>query len=147
MSQSGAKAPVTQAAPSSANVLDGYATSNSTAGPTTLLTVPAGRTWVGTLTLQAAISNAAANAVNGNASVGMSIAGVGSTPPNGNVAGVVALCGANAATGTVGSQDSTSVSVPLTIIAPAGNSVLLQWTSSFAGTSGLIIMMATGALQ
>jgi hypothetical protein len=57
-----------------------------------------------------------------------------------------AKAGANALTGLVGTQGSNNQTMPLTVIAPAGNSVTVQATTTLAGTASVVDSWASGAL-
>lgn len=136
---------VSQGAPAVANILDGFQSVTATTGATTLVTVPQGRTWQGKIGASVACNNAAANAVAGNANATFSVAGAGATP-TGNVFAVDAKCGANAATGTVGSQGSNFAQTDLVVTAPAGNAVTIQVTTTITGTGGECDSFAIGQL-
>ena len=120
-----------------ADILDGFSTVMA-AGTTTLITIPAGRTWVGVVGLSAAITNNAA--ATSAASVGAQITtanGTGVvTPAAGTYARIDAAAGQNAAGGTVGTQGSNSV---------AGQRLVVQ--ASVAGTAlvQLVVTQSGGA--
>lgn len=130
-----------------ADVLDGFLNAVGAIAATTFLTVPAGRTWVGTVSVNAAVGVAAASAADGQVTATVSVAGAGAAPPAGTVFQVQAKAAANAAGGTVGTQGANSGSTPLTIVAPTGNAVNLQFATGFNGTSMLANVTAVGTLQ
>lgn len=136
--------PTTQPA-TPTNVLDGFQAVTATTGATTLVTVPLGRTWVGTVSMNAGVTVAAASATAGNAQAILSLSGAGSTPAAGNYFQVNAVAGANAATGLVGSDGNDSLSSPFTVVAGANN-VLIQSTITITGTSGFINISVIGEL-
>lgn len=143
----GVAQPVSTSPPTTANILNGFATAAATTGATTLITIPATRTWVGTVGLSCATAIAAASATAGQARGVITTAGTNVTPAAGTVMACEAKAGANAAAGTVGSSADHFTFVPLTVIAPAGNSVTVQVTSTIAGTAGVVDAWASGALQ
>lgn len=136
--------PTVQGAPASSNILNGYASSTATTAATTLISVPAGRTWKGKIGASCAVSTAAASTVAGQALAVFSVAGSGAVPA-GNVFGVEALCGANAAAGTVGSQNSNFGDADLVVAATGAGAVTVQVTTTQAGTSR-VDAFATGRL-
>jgi hypothetical protein len=138
--------PTTRGAPTAANVLNGFQTFTSTTGATTLLTVPAGRTWVGTIGAACVTAIAAASSTAGQARAVIASAGTGVTPAAGTLLAVEADAGANAATGTVGSNNAAHHSMPLTLIAPVGNTVTLTVVTTQAGTTTRVDTFASGSL-
>lgn len=129
-----------------ANVLDGFQTFGATTAATTIITIPQGRTWVGTITVSCSCLNIAAQAGNAQALGVVTVAGVGVTPPAGSVFAVQALAAANAAGGTVGSQGMNTGATPLTVIAPAGNAVTIQIAATGGGSSMRVDCSAIGVL-
>lgn len=138
--------PVSAPTPLAADVLAGRQVFTATTAATTLITIPAGRTWVGQVGASVATSVVAAATTAGRASAEISTAGTGVTPGAGVYLGVDALQGANAATGTVGGGNSNFGSTPLTVVAPAGNAVTVQVACTVTGTSGRVDAYASGAL-
>ena len=138
--------PTTSGAATAANVLTGFQSFTSTTAATTVVTIPAGRTWVGTVGVSCAVSIAAASSTAGQARAVVTVAGTGVTPAAGTILAAEAKVGANAATGTVGGSESRSATSPFTVIAPAGNSVTIQVASTNAGTASVVDCWATGAL-
>lgn len=138
--------PTASGAPTAANVLVGFLSFAATTGATTLLTVPAGRTWVGTIAATCAVGIAAASSTAGQARAAFATAGTGVTPAAGTVAACEAKAGANAATGTVGSNGSARLALPLTVVAPAGNSVTVTVATTQAGTSSVVDASASREL-
>jgi hypothetical protein len=130
-----------------ADVLAGYQGFAATTAATTVITVPAGRTWVGTVTIQCAAAEVAAGLVAATATGIVSTAGVGVTPAAGTVLRCDALVAANAAGGTISADSASSVSQPLIVVAPAGNPVQVQAAATIAGTAGQVNVTASGVLQ
>lgn len=128
------------------DILMGRLTFTATTAATTLITVPAGRTWVGHVGASVACALTAAVTNAGRASAVISTAGTGVTPAAGDVFGVDALSGANAATGVVGNGSANSGSMPLTVAAPAGNSVTVQVACTCTGTTSRVDAYASGQL-
>lgn len=113
-------APV-EAAPAGANVLVGRATADAAV----IITIPAGRTWKGSVQLSGALGTAAATA-GASASPTVSTAGVGVVPAAGAIVGLDLRTGGGVATGTVGTNSEAAITAPdVTVIAPAGNAVTL----------------------
>ena len=143
---SSAPLPTSAGAATAANVLAGFQSFTSTTAATTVVTIPAGRTWVGTVGVSCAVGIAAASATAGQARAVVTTAGTGVTPAAGTILAAEAKVGANSATGTVGGSGSQSASAAFTVIAPAGNSVTIQVASTNAGTASVVDCYATGAL-
>jgi hypothetical protein len=135
--------PVASGAPAAANIRHGYLSFAATTSATTLVTVPAGRTWTGTLAVACATATAAASATAGVARAVVSVAGVGALP-SGTVLAVEARAAANAATGTAGDSGNSTLECPLVVAAPAGNDVTIQVAATV--TNGVVDVTATGAL-
>jgi hypothetical protein len=143
----GTAIPTTVGTIMAANILDGVQTFTATTAATTIITVPATRTWIGNILVSCAVANAAANAVAAEARGTVSVAGAGATPAAGTLFEVECLAGANAATGTVGDQAANSATIRAVIIAPGGNAVTVQLASTVTGTSGRVSASAIGELQ
>lgn len=138
--------PVSSGAPGAADILVGHQAFTASGG-TTVITVPAGRTWVGQITIACDVGIAAASAVAGQALGLVSTVGAGATPAAGNHLSCEARAGANGATGTVGSSGAATVVVPdFYVVAPAGNAVTVDMTATIAGTNGRVAVFATGRL-
>lgn len=133
----------TMGAPAAANIRHGYLSFAATAAATTLVTVPAGRTWTGTLAVACATTTTAASVTAGVARAVVSVAGAGAIPA-GTVFAVEARAAANAATGTAGDSGNSTLDCPLTVAAPAGNAVTIQVAATI--TNGVVDVTATGAL-
>lgn len=133
--------------PATGDILDASLSHTATTAATTIITVPAGRTWVGYIFISCAVGIAAASTVAGQARGVISTAGTGPFPAAGNYFPVEAKCGANAATGTVGMSGNNSGAVIMTVTAPAGNSVTVQGTTTITGTAGAVDYSAIGNLQ
>jgi hypothetical protein len=132
---------------SAADILAGFQTFAATTAATTVITVPAGRTWVGTVSISVACSNAGANAVAAVATGLVTTAGAGATPAAGSYLRCDAQAGANVAAGTVGDSGDNFLSSPFILVAPTGNAVTLQATATIAGTAGQVSVTAVGTLQ
>jgi hypothetical protein len=109
----------------------------------TLLTVPAGRTWSGTVTVSVTVVNAAGSAAE-NAAVWVEPAGTGANPTAGT-----ALCRAHAAIGAAaaalnGNASSTPLAMAMWVRAPDDNDVTLEVASS--GTPESFSVTACGVL-
>lgn len=128
------------------NIRCGRFSSTATTAATTLITIPAGRTWVGTVGASVSCAVTAASIATGRASALISVSGANAVPAPGIYLGVDALAGPNNATGTVGSQGSNSLSSAFTVIAPAGNSVNIQVATTQSGTTSLVDAFANGEL-
>ena len=133
--------------PATTDILVGYQTFTSTTGATTLITVPAGRTWVGTLSANCACQEVAAGTAAAQARCVFSTSGATVTPAAGSYFAVEAKAGANAASGLVGTQAANFGSTPFTVTAPVGNTALIQVTVTIAGTAGVVDASAIGNLQ
>ena len=133
--------------PGGNDILDGLQTFAATAAATTVITVPAGRTWTGTIAISCACQNAGANAATAQATGIVSTAGAGVLPAAGNYLRCDALAGANVAAGTVGDSGDNFLSSPFTVVAPLGNAVTVQAAATVAGSGGQVSVSAIGALQ
>lgn len=127
-----------------ADIVNGYQTFTATTVATTLLTVAAGRTWDGEIGATCAVSIAAASTTAGQARAVFATAGTGVTPAAGTVFAIEAKVGANAATGTVGGSGSASNSMPVILIAPAGNAITVTVVTTQAGTASVVDAWASG---
>lgn len=139
--------PVSIAVPVAANILDGNFDSTGAASGT-LITIPAGRTWIGYITTSVSAF------VNANSSTGTNIfgytttAGAGATPsPSALIGKVQVLMAANSATGLTGTNETGSITVRVVAIAPVGNSITLVGNASFSATAGTVNICAVGELQ
>lgn len=103
-------------------VLSGYARATNTVAPAIVLTIPAGRTWVGTVTIQA--SNLATTA--SVADTRAVVTGQGAGPPDGTVIGVAQ--GALNTSTTVVQVDNVCIGAPL------GNPVTINIVNSTGTT-------------
>lgn len=129
-----------------ANILTGYQTLAASGGPTTIITIPAGRTWQGVIGVSCSCAEDAAGAVRAQALGVIAFAGAGATPAAGNYMAVQAICGANAATGLVGDDATNQQVLPFTIAAPAANAVTVTITATIAGSVGRVDATAVGLL-
>ena len=131
--------------PAAAEVIAGHLAHTATTAAATIITVAAGKTWMGTVSICCDSSTAAATATAGQALGIVATAGTGVTPSAGTYLSCEARNGANAATGTVGSQGANSVTIQdFVIIAPVGNAVTLTGDSTIAGTAGRVSYSANG---
>lgn len=141
--ESGIPLKTVMGAPLGGDVLSGALSHTATTAATTLITVPAGRTWSGTITIAAVATTAAASATAGQARAVITTAGAGVTPA-GTLLAAEARAAANAATGTSGDSNSTALSAPVVVVAPAGNPVTVQVASTI--TTGVVDVSALGSL-
>lgn len=102
---------------------------------------------MGTVTVQCAAQSPAASAVTGTATGIVATAGTGVVPAAGVYYRADALAGANAAGGTVGSDATATVTGPLTVVAPAGNSVQITAQANIVNAPGQVTVSAVGQLQ
>lgn len=135
-----------QGAPAAANILNGFQTFTATTVATTLLTIPAGRTWVGQVGVACAVEVAAAATTAGQARGVVAVAGTGATPAAGTVFAVEAKAGANAATGTVGTSGNNHALLTVAVVAPSGNAVTVTVTTTISPTQGVVDAFAVGSL-
>lgn len=143
---SGQPIQTTSAVPVAANSLTGNQNIAATQAATTIITIPANRIWNGVIGASCSVEEDAAGAVAGRARCIFSIAGAGSTPAPGNIFAVEARAGANAATGTVGSQAANFGSVPIIIFGNAGGTTVVQVATSQSGTNSQVDAFAIGML-
>lgn len=127
------------------DILTGRGTFEATTPATALVTVPAGRTWAGVVGASVSVGIAAGSSTPGRAGAVFSVAGAGAAPA-GDVFGMDAKAGANAATGTVGGSAANFGSAPLVVVAPAENDVTISVATTNAGTASLVDAFATGRL-
>lgn len=130
----------TTGAPASGDILNGYRTTTGT-----LITVPAGQTWVGEVGASASCSVTAGSTATGLARAVIATSGSGAVPA-GDVFGVEAKAGSNAATGTAGNAGNAEASAPL-VVAAADVDVTLDVTITTSGTTSAVHAWASGALQ
>lgn len=111
------------AAVDTSNILSGTVTVTNSTSPGTIITIPAGRQWVGDVTVSLASTAAAIVAAS------VSVVGTGSIPSTGTV-----VCRVNVGGLTSGGfQDSVTCRVRA--VAPVGNSISLWLTNSSAATN------------
>lgn len=139
--------PIEAAIPSAADIRNGRVAVAATTAATTLLTVPAGRTWVGEVGASVACTTYPNGTTAGLASAVISTAGAGVTPAAGNVFGVDAMTAQNLSTGGSGIGNSNFGSMPLTVVAPAENDVTIQVAATITGTAGRVDAFASGKLD
>lgn len=139
--------PVAPPAVASADVLTGRGVFVVTTAATTLITVPAGRSWSGTVGASVSCAVTAASATAGQATATFTTAGAGAVPAPGTHFAVDALVGANAATGTTGAGASNFGSAPLRVVAPAGNAVTIAVAATCSGSSARVDAFAVGSLD
>lgn len=115
---------------SAGNVLSGSATAANTVTTQVIITVPAGRTWYGTLNLSLSNTAAAGGAVTAN----INTAGTSPTP----LAAVNLLTAQNTTVGAAVAGEvvvAVNTGSPIYIIAPGGNSITVNLTNSSATTN------------
>lgn len=105
--------------PNAASILAGVATTNGG----TIITVPAGQTWMGTVTLSASVLVAVGGAAV-SASARVSTAGTGVLPAAGDYLRLD-LGAPAAGTALAGSSANNGVAGTMVVTAPSGNSVTL----------------------
>lgn len=103
--------PVSEAPPTATSILNGFLNRTATAVATTVLTIPAGRTWVGQVSISGQSSA-------GNTFATVSTAGAGVIPP----AGTQMRLAWNAS--------NNSLVQRMVVIAPAGNAVQIQFATT-----------------
>lgn len=123
--------------PDSSNILAGLATANSG----TIITIPAGRTWIGSVTVSASVLVAVAGAAV-SASARVSTAGTGVIPAAGDYVRVD-IGSPTSGAALNGTNGVGSTTAPLVVAAPAGNSVTLvlnvtNTTTQSASASGIL---------
>lgn len=126
---SGGASPATPVSPVSvaaANVLCGSGAATNSTTPQTLITVPAGRTWYGTVS--ASIAATAGTAV---VSANINTAGTGVTP----AAAVNLLTVTSDPVTAAGDTVNQNTTGPFYVIAPVGNSVTVTLTNTSATTN------------
>lgn len=134
--------------PATGDILDGYATVTATTATTTLVTVSAGRTWIGQICASVDGNKAAAATGNGLVNATFLTTGTNVTPAAGTYFGVAGSIGANAATGTVGTQISNQGCSTFTTTAPAGNSTTINYVTTCTNTTACAIhVSAIGNMQ
>ena len=136
---------VIQAGPASADILVGHQAFTATTAATTIITIPANRTWVGTVTVTCDVANIAAAVAVGQALGVITTVGANAVPAAGTVFSCEARCGANAAAGTVASQGSCTASTPM-VVATGAATATLALTSTQAGTNSRVAATASGVL-
>ncbi len=135
-------------APSAQTPVAGFTSATATTSAATLITIPPGRTWVGTVTISCSSTASAGSAVTGSAVGTVQTASTGAVlPPVGNILGCVAQAAANAATGLSGSGSSNTVSAVVTVVSPVGSTTKLTTTVTISGSSGQVMSSANGVLQ
>lgn len=146
MSQTGARSTAFQEGIVAANILIGFINTTASGGPTTVITIPAGRTWVGSVTVQCVCYNAAAVTSAAVATGVVTTAGTGVVPAAASYLRCDAVVGADAVGGLDGDQSEAFNTAEMYVVAPAGNSVTVAITSTVTGT-GRVNCTASGLLQ
>lgn len=106
------------------NILCGLATASGG----TIITVPAGRIWIGTVTISASAIVASGGAAV-TASARVSVLGAGANPPAGDYVRLDLVSPASLLA-AIGTGCNSSISAPLIVAAPVGNSVELRLNST-----------------
>lgn len=144
----GTAVPVSSAVPAAANILDGVARFVATTAATTVITIPANRTWVGNVTVECIVTNSPTVTTGAVMTGVVSVAGAGVTPPAGTVFEIDAQIAANAATGATGTSGHAVGSQRLVVIAPVGNAVTVQFAATQTnGTNVVANCSVVGELQ
>lgn len=134
--------------PTASDILGASVSVTSTTASTALITVSAGRTWVGTACASVHGTKAAAATGNGEVLGSFLTAGTSVTPAAGTYFEVDTGIGANAATGVVGTQGSNQGCTPFTLVAPAGNTVTLNYAATCTNTTACrASFSANGVMQ
>jgi hypothetical protein len=130
-----------------ANILQGRlgATTNQVA--VTLLTIPAGRIWVGQLTIGCAASDNAATTTIASSICTIAVAGAGSIPAAGTIFSLGALSGGNTATGLTASSASNAATISVVVAASTAGPVTITGTITVAGDNSRGDLTAYGLLQ
>lgn len=132
-------------APQASNIVAGSQSYTSTQAATTIITIPAGTTWVGEVSISASSSTVAGSATAGQALGVVTTTGAGTTPAAGQVMDCEARNGANAATGTVGSQGNNSCRLTMAVNCASGTCTIAGATTQ-AGTASRVSFSATGRI-
>lgn len=115
---------VSQGAPAASTILDGHSLVSGTA----LITIPAGKTWTGSVTLAASL-NAATGATTAFPTVSVESAGGSSPAPATRVAALALSCPAEA---TPGSSVASSTTKDNVVVIAGANAVTLQLNTDTA---------------
>lgn len=135
-------------APAIGNILAGLLTHTATTAAATIVTVPAGKTFRGKVTVSVTLSKAGAATGNGEAIAVVSTAGTGVTPAAGNYFAVSAFAGANVAAGLTGTEGQNCGSQNFIVNAPAGNSVTIQGATTInSATDARVDYSVFGEIQ
>lgn len=137
---------VTPVSPAAASILDGRQTFSATTGATTLITVTAGKTWIGTIGASVDCNEVAAATAACKANATFTTTGANMTPAAGTYFACQATSGANAATGVTGTQGANFCSVPFTAVCASGTCTIAVATTQ-AGTASLVEAFAVGIMQ
>lgn len=134
-------------APPAADILDARS-HQVAAGTATVLTVPAGRTWVGTVNITVSAGNEPVTAT-GSVIATLQTAGAGVTPTAGSYFGTSVVLPGTVAGALSGVTGDNSAATTFTVVAPAANAVTLAINTTVTGTvSELdIVCSAVGLLQ
>ena len=138
--------PIAVSAPLASEIISGRQAFTATTAATTLITIPAGRTWSGQIGASVTCSVAAGTTIPGQASAQISVSGTGAVPIAGIYLGVDTRVGSGLATSVNGAQSANFASAPIIICAPAGNTVTVQVASTNTGTVALVDAFALGKL-
>jgi hypothetical protein len=134
--------------PTATDILPNSVSVTATTGTTALTTVPAGRTAVGDVCVSVSGSKAAAATGNGEVLGTVLSAGTNVTPAAGTYFEVDTAIGANAATGTAGTNGSDSNCTKWTQTSPAGNSTTINYVTTCTSTTACRISVSfNGVLQ
>lgn len=139
--------------PSSSDIYTGYAapvagfqTFATTTPATTVLTIPAGRIFSGTVAINCSCTNAGAATNAAQATGVVSISGTGAVPAAGNYWRCDALAGANVTAGTVGDDGNNNATFPNVVIQAGSANALIQLTTTNVGTNSQVSASAYGVI-
>lgn len=134
--------------PTAGDVLAANASVTSTTASTALITVSAGRTWVGTVCLSVAGSKAGAATGNGEVLASILTAGTNVVPAAGTYFEVDTAIGANVVAGTVGTNGANANCTQFTAVAPAGNTITVNYAATCTSTTACrVSASANGVMQ
>jgi hypothetical protein len=137
---------VFQAAPASANILVGHVAHTATTAAATIITIGAGKTWVGTITVTANVYNTAVTGTTAGQAQGLiATTGANTVPAPATVVSCEARVGANTATIGGGVGDAVTVTVPM-VVTTGASGATITLASTIAGTGGRVAAMCSGYL-
>jgi hypothetical protein len=135
---------VSIAPPVVANVLDGNGTLTTQPSTTTLITVPAGRTWIGQVTVSLAGQNPPVTAT-GSQGAAVSTSGAGGAPGSGTVAARVDIELAATVTGALSGEQANAAVAGQRLVIVAGATPVSVQLQTFATTGVVTSFVAAGS--